>query len=70
MDDPNDLSQRDLSDVPDEDLTPEERQELQRRLDEFVERMQLRRLGKPEPPAKPKARRIARWDPATISRRH
>ncbi len=64
----DDLSDRDLSHVADEDLTPEERQELNRRLDAFVERMDLRRPGKDREKAKPK--RIARWDPATIARRH
>ena len=63
-----DLSERDLSGKSDEDLTPEERQELQRRLDEFVDRMELRRPGKDAEPDKPK--RITTWDPAAIARRH
>ena len=33
----HDLSKRDLSQVPDEALTPAERKELKRRLDGFVE---------------------------------
>ena len=33
----DDLSNRDLSQVPDEALTPAEREELKRRLDGFVE---------------------------------
>ncbi len=70
MDDCDDLSQRDLTGVPDEDLTPEERQELQRRLDDFVARMQLRRLDTPEAAPKPKPRRIMRWDPVALARRH
>lgn len=70
MDDGDDLSQRDFSGVPDEKLTPEERQEIQRRLDEFVGRMQMRRLQEFEPPAKPKPRRIVSWDPAALARRH
>lgn len=69
MDDCDDLSQRDLSGVADEDLTPEERQELQRRLDDFVARMRTRRLDTPEA-AKPKPRRIMRWDPVALTRRH
>jgi hypothetical protein len=35
----DDLSNRDLSQVPDEDLTPAERAELKRRLDSFVDVM-------------------------------
>ena len=38
----DDLSNRDLSQVPDEDLTPAEREELKRRLDSFVEVMRKR----------------------------
>lgn len=38
----DDLSNRDLSQVPDEDLTPEEREELKRRLDSFVDAVQKR----------------------------
>lgn len=62
------LNNRDLSHVADEDLTPEERQELDRRLEAFVDRMNLRRPEKALEKAKPK--RITRWDPATIARRH
>ena len=64
----DDLSERDLSHVADEDLTPEERRELNRRMDEFVDRMELRRPGKDAAPEKPK--RIAAWDPAALARRH
>ena len=70
----DDLSERDLSGVPDEDLTPEERQELQRRIDEFVERMQFCRLEKPgkavKPKTAPKAKRLMSWNPPSIARRH
>ncbi len=64
----DDLSERDLSSVADEDLTPEERQELTRRMDEFLERMQLRRPDKEAVEAKPK--QIMSWDPVAIARRH
>ena len=64
----DDLSERDLSDKRDEDLTPEERQELQRRMDEFVDRMDLHRPGKDA--AKEKPKRITVWDPAAIAQRH
>ncbi len=64
----DDLSERDLSGKSDQDLTSEERQELQRRLDEFIERMELRPPGKDAQQDKPK--RITAWDPAAIARRH
>ncbi len=38
----DDLSQRDLSRVDDSDLSPKERRELQRRYDEFVDRLRVR----------------------------
>ena len=78
----DDIRDRDLSSIPDEDLTPEERAELQRRMDEFVDRMELRRPDKPgkaaqpdtnaeaEPEPEPEAKRYMNWDPATIARRH
>ena len=64
----DDLNQRDLSKIDDADLSPQERRELQRRYDEFVDRLRVRAGLKA--PDKPKPKRIARWDPATISRRH
>ncbi len=82
----DDIRDRDLSSIPDQDLTPEERAELQRRMDEFVDRMELRRPDKPgkaaqpdakveveveaEPEPDPKAKRYMNWDPAAIARRH
>lgn len=64
----DDLSERDLSEVADEDLTPEERAELQRRLDDFVDRLRARHGRKRAKKAKPK--RIMRWDPVALTRRH
>ncbi len=64
----DDLSQRDLSTIDDSDLSPQERRELQRRYDEFVDRLRVRAGLKAPDTSKPK--RIARWDPAAISRRH
>ncbi len=64
----DDLSQRDLSAIDDSDLSPQERRELQRRYDEFVDRLRVRAGLKSPDTSKPK--RIARWDPAAISRRH
>lgn len=63
----DDLSQRDLSEVADEDLTPAERHELQRRLGDFVTRLHERAGLKAR--AKKKPKRISRWEPKTISRR-
>ncbi len=64
----NELSQRDLSTIDDADLSPQERRELQRRFDDFVNRLRGRAGLKSPDIAKPK--RISRWDPAAISRRH
>ena len=64
----NELSQRDLSAIDDADLSAQERRELQRRFDDFVNRLRVRAGLKSPDKSKPK--RISRWDPATISRRH
>lgn len=64
----DDLSQRDLSHIPDEELSLEERKELQRRFEDFVGRMR-RRAGK-SAVAAAKPKRIMRWDPVALSRRH
>ena len=63
----DDLKQRDLSNIPESELTQEERNELRRRFEEFVGILR-RRSGAPavEAPAK----RIQRWDPAAMARRH
>ncbi len=62
------LSHSDLSTIDDADLSPQERRELQRRFDDFVNR--LRERAGLKAPDKTKPKRIARWDPAAISRRH
>ena len=62
------LNQRDLSAIDDADLSPQERRELQRRFDDFVNRLRARAGLKAADTSKPK--RITRWDPAAISRRH
>ena len=64
----NEISQRDLSTIDDADLSPDERREVQRRFDDFVDR--LRERAGLKAPDKIKPKRITRWDPATISRRH
>ncbi len=66
----DDLNQRDLSKIDDADLSPQERRELQRRYDEFVDRLRVRAGLKAPDGSKPKPKHIARWDPAAISRRH
>ena len=66
----DEISQRDLSTIDDADLSPQERRELQRRFDDFVNRLRVRADLKAADTSKPKPKRIARWDPATISRRH
>ena len=64
----NELSQRDLSTIDDADLSPQERRELQRRFDDFVNQLRVRAGLKA--PDKRTPKRISRWDPAAISRRH
>ncbi len=64
----DDLSQRDLSDVAENDLTTEERRELEQRFNNFV--TQLRERAGVKTAEKKKPKRYARWDPAALSRRH
>lgn len=64
----DDLSQRDLSQIDDGDLTSEERRELQQRFNSFLTR--LRQRADLKTPVEEKPKRIARWDPTAISRRH
>ncbi len=64
----DDLSQRNLSDVAENDLTTEERHELERRFNDFVTRLRERAGVKTAEKNKPK--RYAKWDPAALSRRH
>ena len=64
----DEINQRDLSTIDDSDLNPRERRELQRRFDDFVNQLRVRSGLKAADTIKPK--RITRWDPAKISRRH
>ena len=64
----DDLDQRDLTDVADDDLTAAERHELERRFNDFVTR--LRERAGVKTAAKKKPKRYASWDPAALSRRH
>ncbi len=64
----DDLSQRDLTGVAENDLTTEERHELERRFNDFVTGLRERAGMKTAEKKKPK--RYARWDPAALSRHH
>ncbi|MDH3596851.1 MAG: hypothetical protein OEU09_14995 [Rhodospirillales bacterium] len=56
----DDLSNRDLSQVSDEELTPAERRELKRRLDAFVAVMRDKVFKRDLAP-RPKS--VTKWDP-------
>ena len=62
-----DIRQRDLGQIPDAELTDEERAELKRRFEEFVGR--LRRKGTLDSIGPPKAKQIRRWDPRLTARK-
>jgi hypothetical protein len=58
----DDLSNRDLSQVPDEELTPAEREELKRRLDFFVDAVRKRVIdGRRDAP---EAKSVTKREPA------
>lgn len=61
------LTDRDLSGVPDEYLTPAERQELKRRLKDFVMAVRKRHAG-PAAAAAPQ-KRVTKWDPTQRARK-
>ena len=63
-----DIRQRDLGQIPEADLTDEERAELKRRFEEFVGR--LRQKGTLEPASAPKEKQVRPWDPRTSTRKH
>ena len=64
----DDIRHRDLSQIPEDEMTLEERRELKRRFDEFVGLMRrpavASKLG-----AKPSEKKHRRWDPASMGRR-
>ena len=66
----DDLNQRDLSEVADGALNPEEKQEVTRRLYDFVVRMREKAGIKTSRKIKPKAKHVQRWTPAQNSRKH
>lgn len=81
----DDLSERDLSQIPDEELTPAERRELRRRFDDLFAQVRdhysrpkgggrgTRDQVSSEPAEAPAAHvpvQVRAWDPAASRRRH
>jgi hypothetical protein len=64
-----DIRHRDLSEIPESEMTPEERSELKRRFEEFVGLVRrpavASSLGKA-----PGQKQTKRWDPATMGKRN
>lgn len=64
----DDIRHRDLSEIPESEMTDEERHELRRRFEEFVGLVRrpavAGSLGKT-----PSQKETRRWDPATMGRR-
>jgi hypothetical protein len=63
-----DIRQRDLGQIPEAELTDEERAELKRRFEEFVGR--LRQKGTLGSVSAPKEKQVRPWDPRTATRKH
>jgi hypothetical protein len=64
-----DIKQRDLSRKRDEDLTSEERQELQRRFEEFAQMVRengAERMGIQDRPTSQK--KVKKWDPTSMAK--
>ncbi|WP_119460185.1 hypothetical protein [Rhodospirillaceae bacterium SYSU D60014] len=65
-----DLREADFSGRPDEDMTPEERQELQRRFTAFTTALKEQDLRRQAGPPAPKPKKtISKWDPLTAGKR-
>ena len=62
-----DLRERDLSDIPDHQLSAAERRELERRFVEFLSAMRSRIKGGK---LARKRRQVVKWDPARHGRKH
>ena len=64
-----DIRHRDLSEIPESEMTLEERRELKRRFEEFVGLVRrpsvANSLGKA-----PSQKKTKRWNPATMGKRH
>ncbi|NIA68570.1 hypothetical protein HBA54_08200 [Pelagibius litoralis] len=64
----DDIRHRDLSQIPEDEMSLEERRELKRRFEEFVGLM--RRSSSPDKPGvKPPEKKVQRWDPASMGKR-
>ncbi|WP_420349606.1 hypothetical protein [Pelagibius sp.] len=65
----DDIRHRDLSQIPEDEMSPEEKRELRRRFEEFVGLMRrpsvADKLG-----ARPSEKTVRPWDPATAKKRH
>ena len=67
----NDIRLRDLSQIPESDLTAEERRELRRRFEEFVGRLRKKGgLSVAQEPEEEEAKQVRRWDPRSMTQRH
>ena len=64
----DDIRQRDLSDIPEGELTPAERHEIRRRFEEFVQA--LGHAARSGSAAKSKKKKVLKWDPAVHGRCH
>ena len=73
-----DLSQRDLSQIAEEDLTPEEQTELKQRFDGFLTLLREKMGSKRRPRAKskpsfeprPDTKNVQSWDPPVVPPKH
>ncbi len=63
----DDIRQRDLGQIPEDELTEEERAELKRRFSEFVGR--LRQNGNLEAISPAEAKQVQQWDPRRHARK-
>jgi hypothetical protein len=65
----DDIRHRDLSAIPESEMTLEERRELKRRFEEFVGLMSRPSVAGSMGKA-PSQKQTRRWDPATMGKRH
>jgi hypothetical protein len=67
----DDIRLRDLSQIPESDLTAEERRELRRRFEEFVGRLRKKGgLSAAQEPDEEAEKQVRRWDPRSMTQRH
>ncbi len=65
-----DMHFRDLSRIPESQLTPDERVELKRRFEEFVGRLRKKGGLSAETGDEPEPKRIQAWNPRDMAQRH